>query len=197
MAAVEFWFEFASTYSYPATMRVERVAAAAGVDVTWRPLLLGPVFADQGLTDTPFNIFEQKGRYMWRDVARICEAEGLAFNKPPQFPQNGLKAARITLIGLDEGWGKTFAQAVYGANFVDGLTISDDEVLAGLLEGCGQDVGRVTGLAFAQENKDRLRAQTERAMSLGVFGAPSFTVEQELFWGNDRMETAMAWAAKT
>lgn len=194
MASVEFWFEFASTYSYPASMRVEEVASAAGVEVIWRPFLLGPVFGKQGLTDSPFNVFEQKGRYMWRDMARICAADGIEFNKPELFPQNGLKAARVALLGMEEGWGPDFVRAVYRANFVDGLTISDDAVIARLLEGLGQDPGFVTTKAYAPENKDRLKAQTERAWDMGLFGAPSFTVGDELFWGNDRMEAAIEWA---
>lgn len=194
MAVVDFWFEYASTYSYPAAMRVEKVAAAAGVRFNWRPFLLGPVLGAQGLTDSPFNVFEIKGRYMWRDLERICAAEGLAFVRNAIFPQNGLSAARVTLIALDEGWGPAFIKAVYGANFVDGLNISDGSVLGELISACGQDPARVGALAQAQENKDRLRGNTEAAMALGVFGAPSFTVDRELFWGNDRMEAAFAWA---
>jgi len=196
MVAVEFWFEFASTYSYPAAMRVERVAAAAKVQVIWRPFLLGPVFGKQGLTDSPFNVYEQKGRYMWRDLARICEADGLAFKKPNVFPQNGLKAARIALLGMEDGWGPDFARAVYQANFVEGALISDDDVIADLLSTLKLDVAATLERAYAQDNKDRLKAQTEGAWEKGLFGAPSFTVGDELFWGNDRMETAVAWAAK-
>eukprot|EP00439_Symbiodinium_sp_Y106_P087998 s1_g534.t1 len=170
MAAVEFWFEFASTYSYPASMRVEKIAAAAGVDVIWRPFLLGPVFGKQGLTDSPFNVFEQKGRYMWRDLKRLCDAEGIDFNKPDLFPQNGLKAARVALLGMDEGWGPDFARSIYRANFVDGLIISDDAVIADRLSGLGQDPTTVTERAYAPENKERLKAQTDRAWDLGGDG---------------------------
>ncbi|MAN63458.1 MAG: 2-hydroxychromene-2-carboxylate isomerase [Parvibaculum sp.] len=195
MGVVEFWFEFASTYSYPASMRVEKVAAAAGVEVIWRPFLLGPLLGKQGLTDSPFNVFEQKGRYMWRDMARICEGDGIAFNKPSIFPLNGLKAARVALLGMEEGWGPDFVRAVYRANFVDGLVISDDAVIEKLLARFGQDPAAVTQKSYAPENKDRLKAQTDRAWDMGLFGAPSFTVGDELFWGNDRMETAIEWAA--
>jgi 2-hydroxychromene-2-carboxylate isomerase len=196
MVSVKFWFEYASTYSYPAAMRVERVAAARGVQLLWRPFLLGPVFASQGLTDSPFNLFEQKGRYMWRDVERLCEEEGLAFSRNDIFPQNGLKAARMTLIALDEGWGPEFIKSVYRANFVDGLDISDAAVLENLVQACEQDPVRVVELAHAGPNKDRLRGNTEQAVALGVFGAPSFTVGEELFWGNDRMEAAFDWALR-
>src|SRR5689334_16696050 len=92
---VEVWFEFASTYSYPALMRVENRAAEAGVALAYRPFLLGPIFASQGWNDSPFNIYEAKGRYMWRDLARICAREQLPFQKPSVFPRNGLLAARI------------------------------------------------------------------------------------------------------
>ena len=93
---LQFWFEFASTYSYPAVMRIDK-AAARGVEVEWRPFLLGPLFhAQQGLKDSPFNAVPIKGSYMWRDVERICEKHNLPFKRPGRFPQNGLMAARIT-----------------------------------------------------------------------------------------------------
>jgi 2-hydroxychromene-2-carboxylate isomerase len=92
MAALDFWYEFGSTYSYPAAMRIEGLADAAGILVRWRPFLLGPIFKALGWNDSPFNIYAAKGRYMWRDLARVCEAEGLALKLPPvRFPQNGLK----------------------------------------------------------------------------------------------------------
>lgn len=105
MAEIEFWYEFGSTYSYPAAMRIERLADDASATLRWRPFLLGPILKQQGLNDSPFNIFAIKGRYMWRDLERICQADGLALALPPvRFPQNGLKAARLALIGEPEGW---------------------------------------------------------------------------------------------
>lgn len=194
MPSIDFWYEFASTYSYPAAMRIEKIAAREGVTVRWRPFLLGPIFASQGWKDSPFNIYEAKGRYMWRDLERICAAEGLQLQKPPIFPQNGLKAARIALVGQDEGWTPEFTRAVYRANFAEGKDISDDAVLSDILESLGRISEAVLGEANGPENKDALRAQTEEAMRLGIFGAPSFTVGEELFWGNDRLEQAVDWA---
>ena len=127
MAALEFWYEFGSTYSYPAAMRIERLAQEAGVSVRYRPFLLGPILKDQGLNDSPFNIFAAKGRYMWRDLARVCDAEGLALKLPPvRFPQNGLKAARLALVGEGEGWTMPFTRAVFAANFAEQKDISDE-----------------------------------------------------------------------
>ena len=78
---IEFWFDFASTYSYPAAMRVAEVAARFECDVTWHPFLLGPIFKEQGWTDSPFNIYPVKGRYMWRDLERLCEALRIPFSQ--------------------------------------------------------------------------------------------------------------------
>ena len=97
MATAEFWYEFASTYSYPAAMRVAGLAESRGVTLAWRPFLLGPIFAAQGWRDSPFNIYPAKGRYMWRDMERICDALELPLKRPDPFPQNSLLAARVAL----------------------------------------------------------------------------------------------------
>jgi 2-hydroxychromene-2-carboxylate isomerase len=191
---IDFWYEFASTY--PAAMRVEKVANAAGVEVRFRPFLLGPIFGAQGWTDSPFNIYPVKGRYMWRDLERICEAEGLGFKQPPRFPQNGLKAARLALIGEAQGWIGDFTRAIYAANFAEQRDIGDDATLALVLSKLGVNPEAVAKAANAPENKEKLKAQTEEAVARNLFGAPSFTVGDELFWGNDRLEQAVAWAAK-
>ncbi len=195
MAAVEFWFEFASTYSYPAAMRVERLAAAAGVALRWRPFLLGPIFGSQGWNDSPFNLYPVKGSYMWRDLERICRREGLPLTLPPfRFPQNGLKAARLALVGEAEGWTPQFARAVYTANFARQKDIADDAVLAAILNDLGVDADAALAAAHAPQNKERLKTQTAEATARGIFGAPSFLVGDELFWGNDRLEEALEWA---
>lgn len=193
---VEFWYEFASTYSYPAAMRVERAAKDAGVRLVWRPFLLGPIFGAQGWNDSPFNIYPAKGRYMWRDMARICEAQGLTLKEPFRFPQNGLKVARLALIGQDEDWGPEFTRRVYLANFAGQQDISDAAVLSGILEALGLNADGLLARANEQANKDKLKAQTEEAIAKGIFGAPSFVVGGELFWGNDRLDAALAWAKR-
>ena len=98
MAAADFWYEFASTYSYPASMRIEALAASRGVALHWRPFLLGPIFAAQGHADSPFNLNPAKGRYMWGDLQRICASLGLPLRRPDPFPQNSLLAARVALV---------------------------------------------------------------------------------------------------
>jgi 2-hydroxychromene-2-carboxylate isomerase len=195
MPAIEFWYEFASTYSYPAAMRIERMAKGAGVVVRWRPFLLGPIFAAQGWTDSPFNLYPAKGRYMWRDLERICAQEEIPLALPPaRFPQNGLKAARLALAGEAEDWTAQFSRAIYIANFAQQKDISDDSTLADILKGLGIDPERAFADANTAANKDRLKAQTEEARARGIFGAPSFTAGEELFWGNDRLRQAIGHA---
>lgn len=193
---VEFWYEFASTYSYPAAMRVEAAAKAAGVALVWRPFLLGPIFGAQGWNDSPFNIYPAKGKYMWRDMARICEAQGLALKEPVRFPQNGLKAARLALLGQDEDWGPEFTRRVYLANFAEQQDISDEAVLSEILSSLGLDAAALLASSNEQANKDRLKLQTGEAVAKGIFGAPSLLVGNELFWGNDRLEAALDWAKR-
>ena len=196
MKRLEFWYEFASTYSYPAVMRVERVAADAGVTVVWRPFLLGVIFKQRGFEDSPFNANPVKGRYMWRDLARITAAEGLAFRRPSVFPRNGLLAARVAMVAADEGWIAPYSRLVFEANFAHDAEISDPEALRPLITAAGGDADAALAAANGAAAKDALRGQVERAMALGVFGAPSFvTGDGELFWGNDRLEQAVAWAA--
>src|SRR5208282_104845 len=112
MAAAEFWYEFASTYSYPAAMRVASLAEERGVALAWRPFLLGPIFAAHGWRDSPFNIYPAKGRYMWRDIERVCGALALPVKRPDPFPQNSLLAARAALV-LESGERANFSRQVY------------------------------------------------------------------------------------
>ncbi len=195
-APLEFWFEFASTYSYLAAEQVGQRAGAAGVGVVWRPFLLGPIFRDQGWDDSPFNLQPVKGRYMWRDLARRCESLGIPFAKPSVFPRNGLGAARVACAAADEPWLPDFARAAFRANFARDLDMGKPAVLASLLEDIGQPSAHWLERAATPENKQALRAQTERARALGIFGAPSFTVDDELFWGHDRLDDALAWCAR-
>ncbi len=191
---ITFWLEFASTYSYLSVMRIEALAAAAGVSVAWRPFLLGPVFMSLGWNDSPFNIYPPKGRYMWRDMERLCTRYGLPLKRPGSFPRNGLLAARVACRGQDEAWIGAFCRAVMQANFAHDQDIGDRKVVHGLLDGLGLPSETLIADAESDAGKAALRTQTEHATERGIFGAPSFVVGDELFWGNDRLEDALAWA---
>ena len=193
---IEFWFEFASTYSYPAAMRIEPLARGAGVTLVWRPFLLGPIFAGQGWRDSPFNIYPAKGRYMWRDLERICERLNVPMRRPSQFPRNGLLAARVATAAASAPWQADFVRAVYRANFAEDRDIAQREVVASALAGLGVDAEPWLEQAASEATKQQLRASTDEAMAIGIFGAPTLRVGDELFWGNDRVEEAIAWARR-
>lgn len=191
---LEFWFEFASTYSYPAAMQVEAACAARAVPLVWKPFLLGPVFGAQGMTDSPFNLYPVKGAYMWRDMERICAAAALPLQKPSSFPRGSMLAARICAAHADADWIGDFVRAVYTANFAEDLDIGAADVIGPVLQALGQDAAAIIDSAGTPETKQALRDLTDDAIARGIFGAPSFTVGDELFWGHDRMDMALTEA---
>ncbi|MEQ9365719.1 MAG: 2-hydroxychromene-2-carboxylate isomerase [Leptospirales bacterium] len=205
----EFWFEFASTYSYLSAARLPGLSRARGVPVIYKPFLLGPIFQAQGWNDSPFNIYPAKGRYMWRDLERQCEEYGLAYKRPAEFPRNGLRAARIATALLQSPdrarYAPDFTRTVYEANFVHDQNIAEESILLELLARQlpeAQEAAAIVSLSKSAQIKNQLRETTDRAQALGVFGAPFFVVidegaaESELFWGDDRLEAAFAYYAK-
>jgi 2-hydroxychromene-2-carboxylate isomerase len=192
-----FWYEFASTYSWLAAERIEALAAAADVEVDWRPFLLGPIFVAQGWQSSPFNVYAAKGANMWRDIERHCELMALSPpTRPEPFPQNSLLAARVS-TALPDATRPTFSRAVYRAEFTKGRPIADRAVIGEVLRDCGLDSEPTLAEAESAENKAALRAATEQAGAHGIYGAPSFvTPSGELFWGNDRLEQALAWTKR-
>lgn len=196
--SLDFWFDFASTYSYPVAMRIDTLARREAVSVNFRPFLLGAIFKMQGWSTSPFNLFPAKGRYMWRDLERTCAELGLTFRRPEPFPQSSILAARIALVGLGQRWGEDFCRAVFHAEFAEGRRIDEPDTMRGILAGLSVDAAVVLEAAQSPAIKDRLRAETTEAQTLNIFGAPSFrTADGELYWGNDRLEAALAWAKRT
>jgi 2-hydroxychromene-2-carboxylate isomerase len=199
---IEFWYEFASTYSYVAMEKVARSPAA----FQYKPFLLGPVFAAQGMKDSPFNLFPVKGRYMVRDMERLCAALELPFKLPHDFPRGSLLATRVALAASlpdastpaeRESFLCAFSQRVYRANFAEDREIGEPSVVSEILTDLGKDAKSWLARAETPEVKQALRDQTARAQELGIFGAPTFLVRGELFWGSDRFDHALAWSERS
>lgn len=190
---IEVWFEFASTYSYLTVSRVEELTQRANVEMEWKPFLLGPIFRSKGWETSPFVLDPIKGDYMWRDMERRAERLGIPFSRPPVFPAHSLLASRIMTAALGEPWCGGFARDVFRAQLEHGEDISDAAVLHRILTAHVGDPGHWMALAQSDRVKSELRANTEQAAEIRIFGAPSFRVGNEFFWGDDRLEDAVDW----
>lgn len=197
-AKLEFWFDFASTYSYLSAMRIKPLTSAAGITLHWKPFLLGPVFAAQGWNTSPFNIYEAKGRYMWRDVERQAEHYGLPFRRPTEFPQFTMTATRVAVAADAEPWLGDFCRAVFHREYDEGGDIAAPQAVTGVLERMGIDPSSWLTAAQDPAVKQALKDRVTEAGERGIFGAPTFVCpDGELFWGDDRLQQAIAWAVQS
>ncbi|WP_306391323.1 2-hydroxychromene-2-carboxylate isomerase [Telluria beijingensis] len=194
---VEFWFEFGSNYSYLSAMRIEDAARAAGVPLAWRPFLFGPVFRELGWEGPPFVVQREKGEYAWRDTARRAQKYGLPFRRPSVFPRRALLPMRVALLAADEPWMGEFCRRVMRMAWAEDREIDAAAPVLAALDGLALDPLALLERAGLDAAKAALRAQTGEARRLGIFGGPSFIVAGELFWGDDRLEDALAWAQGT
>jgi len=188
---IELWFDFASNYSYLAVMRIEALADAAGVRVEWKPFLLGPIFRSFGWSDSPFVLQKEKGEYTWKDMARQCAKYGIPWRMPSRFPRLSVLPARVMLAAGDAPWATPFAKRMMLANFRDDREIGEREPNERALLDLGLPAAEILERAGSEAVKSALREQTEVARRRRVFGAPTFFVRGEMYWGNDRLEDAL------
>ncbi|CAB3673009.1 2-hydroxychromene-2-carboxylate isomerase [Paraburkholderia rhynchosiae] len=188
---IEFWFDFGSNYSYLSVMRIEAQAEARGVRIRWRPFLLGPVFRALGFDNSPFVLQKEKGAYVWKDMERQCRKYGIALTRPSVFPRAALLAMRVALLGAEREWIGAYCREIMQQNFVHDRDIGSMEVVSEALAKLGLPAQQIIADAQRDANKLRLREQTEAAAAKGIFGAPTFFVGDEMFWGNDRLEDAL------
>jgi 2-hydroxychromene-2-carboxylate isomerase len=191
--SVDVWFDFASPYSYLGTARVGALAAQRGVRLRWQPFLLGPIFADQGWSNSPLVLQSRKGEHAWRDLERQARKFGLPWRRPSRFPRPAVLPTRIALLGAEQPWCEAFTQAVFSRNFVADEEIDDAAAMAAVLERLGLPAQSLLDAALCPTERPRLRRQVDTARRLGIFGAPTWFVGDEMFWGNDRLEDALEW----
>ena len=194
---VEFWFEFGSNYSYLAVARIESLAARAGVPLVWRPFLLGPLFKDFGWSTSPFVLHKEKGAYVWQDMVRQCRKYELPWRMPTVFPRVALLPMRVATVGVDQPWMGRFCREMMRRNFATDEDIQSEAVVRDALGCLDLPVDTLLARAQTDEVKATLRARTEEARARGIFGAPTFFVGDEMFWGNDRLDDAIAQARET
>ena len=194
--AIEFWFDFGSNYSYLAAMRIEPEAARLGVDVLWRPFLLGPIFRSFGWDSSPFVLQKRKGQYVWLDMARQCQKFGLNWTQPTAFPRSAVLPLRVALLAAQEPWIGEYCRRMMALNFVSDRDIDSVDSVSEVLNDMALPAAQWIDRALSDANKLALRQQTEVASARGVFGAPTFFVNGEMFWGNDRLDDALAHCAQ-
>lgn len=188
---IEFWFEFGSNYSYLSAMRIEQAARAARVPLLWRPFLLGPVFRELGWESSPFLVQREKGEYVWRDMARRAAKYGLPFRRPSVFPRRALLPMRVALLAAREAWMGEYCRRIMRIGWADDREIDDPAPVLEALAGLAPDPRALVARAGLDAAKAALREQTLEARRRGIFGAPSFIVDGELFWGDDRLDDAL------
>lgn len=191
---LEFWFDFASNYSYLSVMRIRRLAPPG---LVWRPFLLGPIFKDAGWSNSPFVLQKDKGDYVWQDMPRQCDKYGLPWRQPSTFPRNSLLAARIGILCEEQPWMTDFCERVMVANFAEDRDIASEQCMLEILSALGQDGAAILRAAQSDENKARLRERTAQAKARHIFGAPTFLVGDAMFWGNDRLDDALTMAVSS
>jgi len=179
-----------STYSYLTVMRLPQVQRSTGISFRWRPFHLLTIL--QQMNHIPFADKPAKCAYMWRDIERRAEMYGIPVRVPAPYPvKQSVVANRVALVGMHEGWGIDFVREAYRRWFQLGQETGSDPNVTESLRKVGQEPIRVMELASSRDYDDLLAAETHTAQQLGIFGSPTFTVEGELFWGDDRLDDAI------
>lgn len=194
---IQFYFDYSSPYGYLASERIEAIAGDLGRSVVWRPILLGAIFRITG--QAPLIEAPLKGDYSLRDFNRSAREHKLDFRFPDKFPIGAVAASRATVwlrdnedVQLQHKTGD-FIHALYRAYFIDGKDITEPSVVAAEAAALGIDTGDLQSALAGQALKDALKTEVEQAIAAGVFGSPTLIVDNEPFWGHDRLEQMQRW----
>jgi 2-hydroxychromene-2-carboxylate isomerase len=189
---IDFWFTMGSAYTYLTAMRLSDIEKKTGISFRRRPFHLLTIL--QQIKYVPFTDEPTKAAYMWRDIQRRAEVYGVAVRLPaPYPPKQSIVANRMAILGLEEGWGSAFIRAAYRRWFQFGEETGSEPNISESLRDIGQDPAQVLGRASEERIGEKLRAETDAARELGIFGSPTFSIGRELFWGDDRLEDAISW----
>ena len=186
--ALEFYFDVGSPAAYLAWTQVPGIAEATGAQVAYKPFLLGGVFQATG-NRSPMEV-PAKGQYMVDDLQRFARKYEVPFAHNPHFPLNTLALMRMALgLQLREPDRMVpFVDAAYRATWVEGKNMNDPATVGAVLQAAGFAPDKLLALASDPAIKDELKAVTQQAVQRGVFGAPTFFIGQDMFWGQDRLD---------
>jgi 2-hydroxychromene-2-carboxylate isomerase len=188
---IDFWFSIGSLYTFLAVMRMDRFEDTLGIEFRWRPFSVRTLMIEMDNIPAKKPI---KMSYAWRDVQRRAEKYGVPFQEPPPYPiKDSDLANRIAIVAAREGWCADYVRATYRRWFVERHEAGSEPNVSDSLREIGQDRARVLALAQSDDVGSAYAAATDEARKLGIFGVPTFVTRGELFWGDDRMEDAVAW----
>jgi 2-hydroxychromene-2-carboxylate isomerase len=188
MKTFEFWFDFGSPAAYLAFTQIASIEAVTGAKAIYRPMLLGGVFQATG-NHSPATI-PAKGKYIFNDFNRYSKRYGVPFNNNPHFPINTLLLMRGA-IGMQLQHSEQFlayCSAVFQSIWINALNMNDPATVGTALHKAGFDPHKLMAIANDQVTKDALKVATTEAVSRGVFGAPTFLVDDQMYWGQDRLD---------
>lgn len=182
---IEFFWDAASPYTYLAATQIEALASRTGARLEWKPFLLGKVFEATG-NRMPASV-PAKGKYLFKDVQLWARFYDVPFTFPKVFPINSMLPQRAACAAIAAGRGEDYAKAVMAAYWGEGRDISQPAEIEKICVGLELDGAALLAQAVEPSAKDLLRANTEEAGRRGAFGAPTFFVGEQMFWGNDRL----------
>jgi 2-hydroxychromene-2-carboxylate isomerase len=179
---IEFYFDYGSPFSYLADTQLPALAKRTGAEIVYRPILLGAIFKATG-NSSPISV-PLKGKYMGSDLQRWARRYGVAIKMNPNFPFNTIRLMRGAVAAQMQDKFARYHPAMFRAVWAEEKNVGKEEVLRELLSAAGIDPASIDG----EDVKNRLRGNTDEAVGRGVFGAPAFFVNGEIYWGNDRLD---------
>jgi 2-hydroxychromene-2-carboxylate isomerase len=195
-AKLEFFFFYGSIHTYLSVMRIDGLTATAGVEIAWRPFNLREILIEQN--NTSFAKNQVRLTYNWRDIERRAARLGVPFAGRPPYPVDpDLLALRVGVVAAAEGWCSEYTRATFRAWFLEKKASGTPVHVEAILSALGKSAGDVIAKAQAPATDEQLKAAAEAARRLGIFGSPTFAVGQEIFWGDDRLEEAIDYAASS
>jgi 2-hydroxychromene-2-carboxylate isomerase len=190
--SIDFWFSIGSTYTYLSVMRLPEIAETTGIRFVPRPFSVRAIMRE--MDNIPFANKPAKAAYMWRDVERRAARYGFTPRLPAPYPLKEFDLAnRVAIVAAREGWCDAYLAATYRRWMEEGEEAGSEPNLSASIAEAGETPSLVIERAEADPTEQAYLAATHEARRLGIFGSPTFVVDGELFWGDDRLEDAITW----
>jgi len=186
MPQLEYFFDYVSPFSYLADTQLPALVERTGAEIVYRPFFLGGVM--QASKNSPPVTVPNKGKYMVADLTRWARRYSVELNPNPHFPVNTLQVMRAAVATVGNERFSDFHRAMFRAVWVEGKNLGDEEVLRAAIDATGLNGAAILARAKEQDVKDTLRRNSEEAVERGAFGAPTFFLGDQMFWGNDRLD---------